>query len=753
MYREEGWDLIDDKVYYALGRTSFVLGFKDQSGSFFLQLLAKPPPNSNTQTAYLKDFVHVFKILASEKTDKSWLPEFPLPSLSDETVDVSLSVPDSLYVLEDSSSPSSGDWQNLHRSVLTSRGVTITRPRKTPKGLLFSPLGESIFVEFDVKNPLLVPLQLTSVELLCEVSPEAHENTEDSSGVFTKSDVETDTIDLSLPPSSTKRVKLSIRPLKEGYMYVRGIGFWLGGEVYGKRLFHLKPRRLNSNKQERQSVIYAPNPLLSFRIINTLPLLRTQLNISEDSGVPQGLNTVLAGGLKKRYLTLQNTGGDSLINLRIASSPAAFVSFGTPFFGSSELEDLASLSNSLGNEDSSIRKEDEVLNSESSPVFCAPVQEIAPSQILTIPYWFRPHILGDQQLTLLFYYEPAKPNAEVPYRLHRHQTSVSVEPTFGFDVSLNSSLRDLESFLLKTQIANHHYSEFFSLRQISCVSRRFEIRPITTDNNDSSVRESEGILGVGPHQSTYLFFKIVPLNNPTGARTHSSLPFNGWKTLESTEAPYKDLLQQEKCERQRILNASNKKNQSGFGNTDNSDKIEEKEKERDKNSLDFILFWQTTQLQALQGISTTTLTLPFSSDPLLSKPFAPSAETSLRYLLEVPSRVVHDFDNMSLCSVPVILRVKNISSESISFFLETFKSSDIKESSDSMGNFRPQYFWAGKTLTSVSDLPPENEVSLTVTACFSRAGVYNLNRFRLNTTGSNRALTPSQQHLITVDNR
>jgi hypothetical protein len=45
---------------------------------------------------------------------------------------------------------------------------------------------------------------------------------------------------------------------------------------------------------------------------------------------------------------------------------------------------------------------------------------------------------------------------------------------------------------------------------------------------------------------------------------------------------------------------------------------------------------------------------------------------------------------------------------------------------------RSQYFWADTTQHFVSKLPPDGKIALDTTVCFSRPGIYNVNRYKFS---------------------
>jgi len=156
----------------------------------------------------------------------------------------------------------------------------------------------------------------------------------------------------------------------------------------------------------------------------------------------------------------------------------------------------------------------------------------------------------------------------------------------------------------------------------------------------------------------------------------------------------------------------------------------------DETGLDLVILWET----ALETGSVETITLigqqnicnvSFSSPTTVDK--SVSNNNALRFSIESPRKMTHDFSEDSFSIVPVTFHIQNRSSAPLSFRLETLKPHENMDSNPSASSIQPkrsQYFWAGETQHYVLDLAPEAKVALGTNACFSRPGVYNLNRYK-----------------------
>jgi len=103
----------------------------------------------------------------------------------------------------------------------------------------------------------------------------------------------------------------------------------------------------------------------------------------------------------------------------------------------------------------------------------------------------------------------------------------------------------------------------------------------------------------------------------------------------------------------------------------------------------------------------------------------------LRFSIESPRKILHDFQQESFCMVPVIFHINNVShSTPLSFYLETLKPHEQKDQVPRGNKKQGHYFWAGTTQHYVPALQPESEIALESFVCFSRPGIYNLNRYK-----------------------
>ncbi|RKO84142.1 ER-golgi trafficking TRAPP I complex 85 kDa subunit-domain-containing protein [Blyttiomyces helicus] len=92
VYNGRGWSLIEDHIHFTLGRQSFHLSDMEAAVDFFLKLLRAGRQPASQQSAYLKEFLYIYKQFAT-RAPADRLAKFatlPLPDLEHSTIRVSL---------------------------------------------------------------------------------------------------------------------------------------------------------------------------------------------------------------------------------------------------------------------------------------------------------------------------------------------------------------------------------------------------------------------------------------------------------------------------------------------------------------------------------------------------------------------------------------------------------------------------------------------------------------------------------------
>ena len=205
----------------------------------------------------------------------------------------------------------------------------------------------------------------------------------------------------------------------------------------------------------------------------------------------------------------------------------------------------------------------------------------------------------------------------------------------------------------------------------------------------------------------------------------------------------------------------------------------------DSNNLDFILSWSAIDNKGVKVIgqlniinvsllntnnntSEQTIDSNSNKDSNNNNNSNNNKENSqLRFTIESPRKIIHDFNKETICIVPVIFHISNYSqSLPLSFYLETLRPHESIETTtaatmghrNSLVQKRSQYFWSGPTQQFIPNLLPDQKIQVETFVCFHRAGIYNLNRYRFNikdvkkNTFSHQLFSP-YQHLIVIEDQ
>lgn len=135
-----------------------------------------------------------------------------------------------------------------------------------------------------------------------------------------------------------------------------------------------------------------------------------------------------------------------------------------------------------------------------------------------------------------------------------------------------------------------------------------------------------------------------------------------------------------------------------------------------------------------------------------------SKQCPLRFVIDSPAVLTHDFARQSLALVPIVFHVTNTSPLApLEFEFETLRPQETVETSSEL-NSSSDYLWSGTTHRALTTLAPLQSLQFTVTACFARPGRYLINRFKFNVLATDPfsqkkkklTLYSSSQHLLVI---
>jgi len=793
-YEGQRWCMLKDHLQFSIGRHSFLLGDLQRSTRFFQLLLTDSTQSPEQQSSYFREFLRIFQA-AAEKGDV--MPSVSLPEINGDSVRVQLTTQ-----YADEKEPhwlQLEDWAAYEeqredaRTAFRSFYPAFFNPRD-PK-MAFkkhaSAVGEWIHVEFEVQNPLKIPIQLYSCQLVCDhYDPEEELNERGEPPTALPPSEEAAYVveprDLLLAPLQTTTLRFSVKPQREGLLEIRALGFQLAGEFWAKSEFPVRTRRLHKTKQQRVSKAVEADLSMSVQIASPMPLLEVDF--------PKLPAYLLHNEVKKYSVTLKNSGCVGLKNIKICMDQPGFFAFGHPRDATSPFPPTEE-----GSESSTKREErnhSEICDTYDLSIVHVPVATLSPGQEVAIPLWVRGAALGPATFSFVFYYEPAE-EKEMRYRVLRQQAHTRVVPAIKTSVLVSLSHSSIDGYVLGLDLSNDQASFAFSVDQVSSVSGRWAIERLNS--------QSYGQCTIGPLESTTIFFQVKPIKQEGELiLTHTEQSLTAGVRLSSAGVPFAELLDRAR----RPAPPSYNTNFTYL----HDDPLPPMQSVVAPERLDVLVFWRADKedrhgMLAVRHIallpdaakagggSHAKSSIPsfFSSmgsrrsafdennEPLTGAEFRRQIERCrkhqqevsitrferlpLRFTISSDVNVAHDFDASSICAVPLTVTIANPSSDqSLRVTLETIESDDKKKHDPrSKGAGLSEFFWLGMTRQCVERLGPLEQRQLQVKACFHKAGIFNVNRLRFlvsafaagkgegeEVAGKERAIYCSTQHLICI---
>nr|CAB3492961.1 unnamed protein product [Digitaria exilis] len=186
VYKQNPWSYINDHVHFNVGRWYGVLGILDVAIKHLLEVIACSHQSLSTQNMFLNDFFHYVQSMGKKfDVHKLQLPVFNMSSLrvvhedhrtyaSDADVDVSEST-----------------WQELEEELIPSSSVVRTnwldtQPKSSLRKFKDSSVcvaGEAVKVNVELKNPLQIPVDVSGISLICQLSTNLDALSSDVSGL------------------------------------------------------------------------------------------------------------------------------------------------------------------------------------------------------------------------------------------------------------------------------------------------------------------------------------------------------------------------------------------------------------------------------------------------------------------------------------------------------------------------------------------------------------------------------------------
>ncbi|XP_062112412.1 uncharacterized protein LOC133823584 isoform X4 [Humulus lupulus] len=548
VYKETTWSHIKDHVHFNIGQWYANLGNYDLAASHVLEVLACSHQSKATQDIFLKHFLQIVqKTGKTIEVSKLRLPEINVSSLKVIFED------HRTYASPTAASVNESIWRSLEEDLVPSLTTVRTNwleihSKILPKKLKDSNVcvaGEAVRVDIELKNPLQIPITVSSVSLMCELSTSSDETTSDANSPAQEVQNNDESIEItsretsrndssfslskvnfSLEGGKTIMVQLTVTPTVEGILHIVGIRWNLSGAVVGFHNFESYPIKKKSSKGRRRSASRSSDDSLKFVVIKSLPKLE---------GVIRPLPTsVYAGDVQQLVLELRNQSESAVKNLKMKVSHPRFLNIGSQ--ESLDVEFPACLEMKTNSGQSSIQPNP---GNTSQPVFLFPEDTIIKGETpLLWPLWFRAAVPGNISLYITIYYEIEDTSSTMRYRTLAMHHNLQVLPSLDIAFQVSPCPSKLQEFLVRMDIINKTSADSFQVHQLSSVGENWAIsllqpahtefpsqclmagqslscffmlkdqrKTVTSEDKTSSVSIPLGnVVGLGPQGSAGLLF-------------------------------------------------------------------------------------------------------------------------------------------------------------------------------------------------------------------------------------------------------
>uniref|UniRef100_A0A1J3IJK6 Trafficking protein particle complex subunit 8 n=1 Tax=Noccaea caerulescens TaxID=107243 RepID=A0A1J3IJK6_NOCCA len=745
VYESTTWSHIKDHVYFHIGQWYAIVGLHDVAVRNMLKVLDCGYQSKATQEIFLRDFFDIVK-----KTGmKHEVVGLQLPVINMSSLQV-IYDDHRTYASQASALVEESIWQSLEDDIIPSLNSGKSnwlelQSKLLPKKYKESNVcvaGESVKVDLEFRNPLLICTSITSVSLICELTANSDDlkldkepsssslgpesSTEHNQGTASGfSSFTVSKVDFTLAGGEKKLVRLTVTPSEEGILKIVGVRWELSGSIVGVHHFQSVPVKAKTARGRRKNKL-TPTDALKFLVIKSLPRLEGSID-----HLPEKLH---AGDLRYLVLELKNKSESPIKNLKMKISHPRFF---TP--GNHE-EDLATeFPDCLkkGDERNIVQRE----TNRPSSVFAFPEDvSLQEDRSLRWPLWLRAAIPGTISLYFTIYYEMENVSSIMKYRTLRMHYNLQVLPSLETSFKISPSPSRLQEFLVRMDIVNRANSDSFEIYQLSTVGCRWGIsllQPVDT------ILPSKSLLA-GQALSCFFMIKDCKKSGTEEEKT-TSLPPSQSDVKLFTQDDNEDLFD--------IVNSP----LASFHESERS--CQGASDQVNPNTVDFILISRLAK-------SSNPSAVPDSPKILSHHSCHNSIRSSnpLSWSLDGPQTIYHDFLT-SLCEIKLKMTIRNttdgLSSVSINTidclpdaaaptpssgnqsgwrYLPTV-TEEMKLTSDVMGSrlgkspssmeTSPPFIWSGLSSTKVQ-IQPLSTIEIPLQLSVFSPGIYNLSSYNLN---------------------
>lgn len=651
-------------------------------------------------------------------------------------------------------------------------------------------VGEPVTVELFLVNPLKVVLVLNEVTLLWSFLPSipgqekpqliTNEVFSSVKNTLANEIIHTQVIDeIVLPGSERSPIQFTLTPHQTGELRIVGICYNLSSSltddrnikpspantvfVRGKQRLDVQGPRLNNTKEEKSSKAYGPDRRLDLVVQPEMPQLQVSF-----CNFPKSL---LCGEVHAVMLQFTNIGTSPLHKLKLATSTPEFITLG----GHGELPKFPCVYQSVSEVSGEETKcccntKDKVSSVMDIPL---PNRTLQPKNTVSVPAWVRGNDIGGvHDVHFMFYYEPVTTNTpKVRHRLQRHTAvintleSLSVRSVARRANSAHQNSAAQGSCVISCEMenisqvqTNRAYVKEIQVNQVSCASDLWSIKYLNSQDKSD--------ITVGCRETMHLCLKATKsasnLDSVLGKQSviFSDVSFSD-QQISSAMTPCADFFLRSKSHNNVEDSTQNKVENRGEKNfSDLNCAIQ--------LGMTLIILWKAcviaedgeVQIKVgqhhviIKKIDTIFTSYPFFIIPTEKPPVRftktweeqenprPEAEVTTQMVdinFSHQAQVPHNFQNNKLAIVPVTLLLRNCTKTSLDILVDTSKSPDRLNNRTEEKFVNPEahhltsFSWVSQTLTKVN-LDANQQRAVHMTACFSKPGIYNVNRLSVFVT-------------------
>ena len=502
VYRDQGWDLIEEHVREALAKHFLDTGDAIAAAQQFISafsLFHLPP---HRQSVQLENSLEALAALNS-KVDPSLFLSLSVPHVSGEKAKIS-SPGQFVFAGQCVDTISAETWKVLENCCInhsTDSGEDSSKPHSLGGSMVnlqaFDAssccVGEDIIVEVDVHNVLGIAVEMTNLRLDCtwkssstpapEVIRPSHTEMNDEFFILEEQKV-------SLDAGARNTIRLKTKPLKIGYLCIKSLS-WVMNGIPGGRADLAHCRKEQGSKQSSGSSNYAytsEETGILVKVIEPMPCLDVTIE-----GLPLSL---LAGQVVQCKLRIKNIGAIRLRNLR-ASTDSSNI------YISSETSNI------------SVRRH-EKFNGVITFAWMGASAMLDVGETVYVPLFVRPSSAGPLIFNLCWYYE-ADAVGSLPYRILHTSHSVDVLPSLALVHRIEAAKgNEIGNLVLEQDVSNLHGDLEFQLDTFELMSANWTMRPSSVTKEDGSTR-GESLLNLGfrvkPQRHVRIYSILFPVES------------------------------------------------------------------------------------------------------------------------------------------------------------------------------------------------------------------------------------------------